>query len=187
MITFSRRKADCLGKDDKSSIGSWDKPILKLCDKINAKQEYYTLSTCSGRVVLIKNLDKKQPGMFIFRSHEKISFEELKKAIENAEKTRETLIFKQEQPILHVACKTLKDSEEMLKKAQLAGFKHSGVIAFSEKRIVLEIIGSEQLALPIMEKGKLLVNEEFLKILVRESNNRLEKGWEKIKKLEKGL
>jgi tRNA(Phe) wybutosine-synthesizing methylase Tyw3 len=38
-----------------------------------------------------------------------------------------------------------------------------------------------------MEKGKLLVSEEFLRILVRESNNRLEKGWEKIRKLEKSL
>jgi len=187
MITFERRKQDCLDKDDKSSIGGWDKQIRALCEKINKKSEFYTLSSCSGRVVLIKNLEKKQPGMFIFRSHEKISFSQLKEGLENASGDKESLIYKQEQPILHVACKTLEDAEAMLRKAQLAGFKHSGIISLAESRIVCEIIGSEQLSLPIMEKGKLLVDEDFLKILVKESNRRLEIGWQKIGRLEKSI
>jgi tRNA wybutosine-synthesizing protein 3 len=187
MITFSRRKQDCLSKNDKSSIGEWDEPILKLCDKINKLENYYTLSSCSGRIVLIKNLEKKQPGMFIFRSHEKVSFEELQRILKEAEKNKETLIFKQEQPIIHVACENLKDSEKMLKKAQESGFKHSGIISILENRIVVEIIGSEQLALPILEKGKILVDNNFLEILLKESNRRLEKGWEKINKLEKSV
>jgi tRNA(Phe) wybutosine-synthesizing methylase Tyw3 len=52
------------------------------------------------------------------------------------------------------------------------------------KRIVLEMRSTEYLALPIMLNGKLLVNEDFLKILIRESNKRIERGWEKIKKLQ---
>jgi len=185
MITFSRRKADILGKADKSSIGEWDKHILKLCEKINKKQEYYTLSSCSGRIILLKNLEKKQPGMFILRTHEKISFNELKKALNEAESKKENLIFKQEQPIIHVACATLKDAEEMLKKAQIAGFKHSGIMTLSENRVVLEIIGSEQLSLPIMQNGKILVDDNFLKILIKESNRRLEISWNKIEILQK--
>ncbi len=183
MITFERRKQDCLKKDDKSSIGEWDKPIRTLCDKINKKDNFYTLSSCSGRIVLIKNLEKKQPGMFILRSHEKIKFENLKKALETYNE-KEALIFKQEQPILHVACKTLKDAEDILMKAQQAGFKHSGIMSISDNRIVLEIIGSEQLSLPIFDK-KILVDEDFLRVLVSESNARLEISWTKIKKLEK--
>jgi tRNA wybutosine-synthesizing protein 3 len=186
MITFERRKQDCLKKDDKSSIGEWDEPIKKLCDKINKLDNYYTLSSCSGRIVLIKNLDKKQSGMFIFRSHRKITFDEIKKVLDNY-KEAESLIFKQEQPILHVACRTLEDAEKMLKKSQESGFKHSGIMTISEKRIVLEIIGSEQLALPIFEKGKILVDDNFLKTLVRESNQRLEIGWGKIQKIGKNL
>jgi len=187
MISFERRKEDCLKKDDKSSIGEWDKPILSLCQKINKNPDYYTLSSCSGRIVLIKNLEKKQPNMFIFRSHELVSFKEIKEALELASKNKESLIFKQEQPILHVACLDLENAEEMLRNAQLAGFKHSGIISLAESRIVVEIIGSEQLAFPIMEKGKILVDEEFLKILIRESIRRLEIGWEKIQKLQKSI
>ena len=72
MITFERRKQDVLGKEDKSSIGGIDEKIKKLCDIINKKKEYYTLSSCSGRIVLIRNIDKKQPGLFFFVSHDKI-------------------------------------------------------------------------------------------------------------------
>jgi tRNA wybutosine-synthesizing protein 3 len=186
MITFSRRKSDCLKKDDKSSIGSWDKHILSLCEKINQKENFYTLSSCSGRIVLIKNLEKKQPGMFILRSHEKITSEYLMKILNEAEKKKETLIFKQEPPILHVCCANLEDSEKMLEKARFAGWKNSGIMS-TKGRIVLELRSTEYLALPIMLNGKLLVNEEFLSILARESNNRLEKGWEKIKKLQRAI
>jgi tRNA wybutosine-synthesizing protein 3 len=186
MIDFKRRKSDCLKKSDKSSIGKFDKKIKNLCEKINSLENFYTLSSCSGRIVLIKNLEKKQPEMFVFRSHEKISFEELKKALSNYG-SKENLIFKQESPIIHVACKTLEDAEKMLRKAQAAGMKHSGIISVAENRIVCEMIGSEQLALPVFSLGNILVDDNFLKILVRESNERLERGWTRIKKLEKIL
>ena len=124
--------------------------------------------------------------MFIFRSHSKIKFDEIKKALLDYS-GKDSLIFKQEQPILHVACKTLEDAEKMLKNAQLAGFKHSGIISLAESRIVVEIIGSEQLALPVFSGEKILVDDSFLKMLVKESNGRLEIGWKKIQKLEKFL
>lgn len=186
MITFERRKEDCLTKDDKSSIGSWDAPIQKLCDKINKKPNYYTLSSCSGRVVLIKNLDKKQAGMFVFRSHELIKLGELKKALIIAEKNKENLIFKQETCILHVCCKALEDAEILLNKAREGGWKNSGIMSTSG-RIVLELRSTEYLALPIMAKGLVLVDDNFLKILVLESNKRLKKTWDKIDRLEKSL
>jgi len=186
MITFSRRKSDTLKKDDKSSIGSWDGPIQKLCDKINSRGNLYTLSSCSGRIVLIKNLEKKQPGMFVFRSHEKVGFEELMKSLYGASAKKETLIFKQEPPILHVCCEKLDDAENLLEKARIAGWKNSGIMS-ARGRIVVEMRSTEYLALPIMLNGKILVDKEFLRILVFESNKRIEKGWEKIIKLERSL
>jgi tRNA wybutosine-synthesizing protein 3 len=185
-IPFSRRKADCLSKADKSSIGSWDKPIQALCDKINKKPNYYTLSSCSGRIVLIKNLEKKQPGMFVFRSHQKVSFDELMKTLNAAASKKETLIYKQEPVILHVCCSDIESAEKLLNNARESGWKNSGIMS-TRGRIVLELRSTEYLALPIVLAGKILVNEEFIKILLKESNRRLEKGWEKIKKFEKKM
>lgn len=190
MITFERRKSDCLKKNDKSSIGDIDLPILNLCNKINKLVNYYTLSSCSGRIVLIKNLDKKQAGMFVFRSHKKVNFNELKKQLDDAQNNKESLIFKQETCILHVCCKTLQDADKMLNKAREAGWKNSGIMSLGEEkgnRIVLELRSTEYLALPLMEKGNVLVDDNYLKILLKESNKRLEKTWEKINNLEKIL
>jgi tRNA wybutosine-synthesizing protein 3 len=184
MITFERRKADILKKEDKSSIGGIDKRIEKLCSKINKNPNFYTLSSCSGRIVLVKNQDKKEAGMFSFRSHEKISFEELKKVLSVAGEKKETLIFKQEPPILALCCKTLEDASFMLDKArEKAGWKNSGIMSLSG-RINLELRCTDYISFPIMKDGVLLVGEDFLKILVEESNLRLEKGWGKIARLE---
>lgn len=185
MDQFTKRKNDCLKKDDKSSIGSWDKPIVKLCERINKLENYYTLSSCSGRVVLIKDIDKKEAGMFIFRSHEKIKLSNLKKELENY-KGKENLIFKMEPVILHIACRELSDADKMLVIARQCGWKNSGIMSFADSRIVLELRSTESIALPIFYK-KLLVDEDYLAILVKESNKKLEKTWEKIEKLEKSL
>ena len=155
---------------------------MKLCDKINAKNDYFTLSSCSGRVVLLKNVVAKKHGLFLFRTHEKLKFDEFKKALEKA---KGEVIFKQEPLILHVACRDMLMAERLLRTAQRAGCKHSGVMAVSGNRIVIEIMGSESLAMPIVSKGKILVDDKFLRILVREANFRLERTWGKINKLQK--
>jgi len=186
MITFERRKQDCLKKDDKSSIGNWDEHIKSLCEKINKKTNFYTLSSCAGRIVLLKNLIKKGPDMFILRSHEKVSLDELKKSLEKASMNKENLIFKQETCILHVCCEKIEDAEKLLNLARETGWKNSGIMS-TQGRIVCELRSTEYLAFPIMEKGKILVNDDFLRVVINESNEKLDRTWEKIRKLEKVL
>jgi tRNA wybutosine-synthesizing protein 3 len=185
VVTFEKRKKDFLAKDDKSSIGSWDKPIVPLCNKLNKNKDYYSLSSCSGRVVLLRNVKEKKHGLFVFRSHEKISLREISNAIEKAKSVKEGVLFKQEPGILHVACRDLVSAKKLLVKANLAGWKHSGIIAISDNRIVVELNVSESLAFPVVDSGKVLVDDGFLKILVRESNARLSGVWKKINKLAK--
>ena len=179
---FSQRKKDVLSKEDKSSIGEWDAKIKGLCEAINKYGKYYTTSSCSGRIMIIKDEDKKAPGLFEFVSHNIVGFDDLKKEIEKL-KTGD-FKFKSEPPILHVACETLENSEELLKKAQLAGWKHSGIISLG-KNIVVEIISSEKIEFPLIENGKVLVDDNFLRIVLEKSNKNLEIGWKKIEKLER--
>ena len=183
-ITFERRKTDFLNKIDKSNIGKWDARVVKLCGKLNKNEDYYSLSSCSGRIVLLKNVVKKTGGLFVFRSHNKVKLRELMGSIKG-DHGKENLVFKQEPFILHVGCRDLKSGVKLLKKAQDAGLKHSGIIALSGNRVVLELTSSEQLAFPIVVDGKMIVDEDFLKIALVEANVRLERTWKKIKKLEK--
>ena len=75
---FKQRKKDVLFKDDKSFKKSWDEKIVKLCEKINSLENYYTTSSCSGRIVLMVNQDKKDRDLFVKVYHDLISFDELK-------------------------------------------------------------------------------------------------------------
>jgi hypothetical protein len=78
MDGFLKRKNDVLLKLDKSSKGGWDEKIRDLCEEINSLENYYTTSSCSGRVVLMRDCDEKQAGLFNWVCHDEFGFEELK-------------------------------------------------------------------------------------------------------------
>lgn len=180
---FPQRKKDVLSKKDKSSKAGWDNKIKNLCKKINSFKNYYTTSSCSGRIVLMIDKRKKCPKLFKFVSHDLVKFKQLKNKLDNISKKNKSLIkFKQEPCILHVACETLKDAEELYKKAKLSGWKRSGIIS-SEKRFVVELNSTEKLEFPVINKNKIIVSDEFLKLIVKKSNENLKKSWGKIEKL----
>ena len=182
-MSFELDKKKQLEMKDKSSKGSWDKRILGLIGKINKKKEYYTTSSCSGRIMLIKDSETKQPNLFLFVSHEKV---ELKKLLEEIDKIKykELVWFKLDSCILHVAAKDLDSAEKLLSKAKLAGWKRSGII--STRRNIVELISTETMSFPVM-KGKLLVSDDYLKLALGLANEKLERVWLKIDKLQNSL
>ena len=185
-MNFQTQKHIQLLKSDKSSIGSWDSKIKGLCNKINQQKNYYTTSSCGGRIVLLKSSDKKMENAFLFRTHKEITLKELKKALSEAGKKYKKLVeFQQTTCILHVACKSSENAFEIVKKAKLAGWKRSGVMSGSRGRFMVELHSTESMSFPIMNNGKILVNDEFLKIIVKEANSKLKRTWEKIRRLEK--
>ena len=184
MDAFDKRKKDILSKLDKSHKNEWDKKIVELCKKINSLGDYYTTSSCSGRAILIINQNKKDSNLFISVYHNKISFKEIKEDLTLAIKQNKNIKFKLEPCILHVNCRTLKNAEEICSQAKLAGWKKTGIIGM-KNGFSVELNGTERLEFPIINKNKILVDDEFLKIIVEESNKKLEKSWIKIKKLKK--
>jgi len=180
---FEQRKYEVLKKLDKSSKGDWDEKILKLCNKINKLENYYTTSSCSGRILLMIDQEKKAKGLFNWVSHNNFTQKKLKEEIEKLPKNY-PIKFKQDPCILHIACKSIEDAKTLYDKAKKIGWKRSGLISF-DKRIVLEINSTEKLEFPIMQNNELLVNENFLKIITKDSNEKLKRGWKKIEKLEK--
>ena len=183
---FLVQKEKQLSKGDLSSIGSWDKRIAKLCNKINKKKNYYTTSSCAGRIVLLKYSDKKMENVFLFRTHEKTSFNEIKKTLEKISKTYEGVVeFQQSCCILHVACLSLLDSQKLLTKAKESGWQRSGIIG--GKRNIAELHSTESMCFPIMNHGKILVDDDFLKLVIEIANSKLDRTWDKIARLEKKI
>jgi tRNA wybutosine-synthesizing protein 3 len=181
--TFQQQKQNQLSKQDKSNEGGWDKPIKALCNKINKQEDYYTTSSCSGRIVLLKYSDKKIPDAFIFKTHEKTTFRELKKALEKTD--FKDVEFQQSTCILHIACTSLEKAFTLVNKAKLAGWKRSGVM--NQKRNIVELHSTENISFPIIKNNKILVDDDFLKIVIKEANNKLERTWDKIDRLKKAI
>lgn len=186
--SFLQSKQSVLARLDQSSIGKWDKKIIPLCSKINSLENYYTSSSCSGRIILMVDQDKKGEGLFIFTTHELINLKKLKTEIKKIldSKENKNIKFKTEAPIIHIVCFSLEDAKKLYDLAKLAGFKKSGIISFGRK-IVLEINSGEKIEFPIIKKGRLLVEDEFLKEVILSSNEKMKKSWDKIKKLEEKL
>jgi tRNA wybutosine-synthesizing protein 3 len=180
---FLQRKKAVLSKSDKSSIGEWDEQIKSLCDKINKSSDFYTTSSCSGRIIVMIDKDKKAPGLFEFVSHDPVELGPFFKCLPK-ESAGLNLKFKSEPPILHVACRTLEGAEDLLEKARRVGWKRSGIISLG-KNIVVELISTEKIEFPLTKKGRMLVSDEFLKVVLEKANNNLKKGWIKIKELRK--
>ncbi|MBI4153290.1 hypothetical protein HY497_02090 [Candidatus Woesearchaeota archaeon] len=175
---FAALKKNALSRKDKSNKGSVDEPIRKLIDKINALGNYYTTSSCSGRVVLWVEPEsgKKNKVSFLYRSHEEISITEIKKSLQHL--PLDKVWFRFEPMILHVACKTLDDANIILEKAK-PFFKHSGIITAKEK-IVVEIRGSEFIEAIVAKDGKMVASEIYLSLLVNEGNRKMNENQRKI-------
>jgi tRNA wybutosine-synthesizing protein 3 len=183
MDTFAKRKNDILSKLDKSHIGTWDEKIAGLCKAINSLDNYYTTSSCSGRIIIMIDQNKKAENLFISVYHDKVLFEKIKEDLLSAARGKDAK-FKLEPCILHVNCRSIEDAEKLFEKTKIAGWKKSGIIGM-KNGFSIEINGTERLEFPVIRKGKILVDDEFLKIAVAESNKKLEKSWDRIKKLEK--
>jgi len=155
--------------------GKVDKEILHILNLINSLDNYFTTSSCAGRIVLIKTPEdlKKQENVFLFKSHQIVKFEDIWNIILENYKKYENIWFKQEPFIIHVVCKDLKSANELLKISSKVGLKHSGIISLKKNKIVVEIIGNEKIETIVSKNGRILVNEEYLKELVNEANKKL--------------
>ena len=174
-MTFPNEKKMYLAKRDKSKKGGIDQKVIPLLEAINAQDNYYTTSSCSGRVYLWIGTGKKNETEWIKVSHDLITedFFEIKPP--------KGLVWLRVEPfILHVACKDLEAANELLEKAKQI-YKKSCILSASNK-ISVEIRGSELVEMPLYREGKLLYAGELLWLvqLVNERSQRIWEGMERF-------
>jgi len=169
---FSKEKADFLKKIDKSRKGSIDKDIAKLIGIINSKGDYCTTSSCAGRIVLIEIGKKKNDCEWILAKHSTVKFEEVKKAV-SSYKGKNELWIKQQALILHVACRNLESAKEFLNLSRKI-FKKAGIIAITENKVTVEVIGSHHLETVVKNKGFQIEGNSLKEIIKTANRNFLE-------------
>ncbi len=180
--SFSKEKSDFLSKKDKSKKGSIDKDIVKLINKINSKDYCYTTSSCAGRIVLLEMKSKKKNECNrIFIKHDKVKFDEINNALKQYKNNKKIyeIWLKQQPLILHVACRDLEAAKKFLETARKI-FRRAGIIAITERKVMIEIIGSEHLE-TIVKDNNFLVDEKYLKELIKYANRNFMENKNKIR------
>ncbi|MBI4979930.1 hypothetical protein HZC30_00055 [Candidatus Woesearchaeota archaeon] len=175
MPNFPNNKKTFLAKLDKSKKGDIDGKILPLLKIINSKPNYYTTSSCSGRVYLWSGSGKKNETEWLKVSHDLVEedFFELK-AVSGL------VWLRLEDMILHICCKDLDSANKLLELSRRI-YKKSCILSASNK-IIVEIRGSEFIEMPLFLDGKLLFNGE-MEWLVNLVNSRLKAIWKRTNKL----
>lgn len=185
-FSFYHSKKVFLSRLDKSKKGSIDRKIKGLCSRINRLKDYYTTSSCSGRIVIIKIGKRKNEHKWLYVSHSRITkeFRKIEKIFTEMWQDRKLLKacwIRFEPAILHVSCRTIDDAQKLLDLARNTGFKLSGII--SAKKNIVEIRTSERLDVPVAA----VLDIFALDTVVSEANKKLEETHEKIKRLSKKI
>ena len=166
--------------------GRVDPDIVDLLEMLNQREEYYTTSSCSGRIQVF---EARHPGdkfniTILGKWHAPVPCEEVRKAIKKAERYAWLVV---QSPILHVVARDMLSALKMLTLAREVGFKHSGIQSIRHDRIVVEVLGSERIAIPVLWNGEQLVADEALEKLVEVCNYVLSTSKERLQKLKETL
>ncbi|MFH1239975.1 MAG: hypothetical protein V1672_02055 [Candidatus Diapherotrites archaeon] len=167
------------------SDGKADKKMISLCKFVSKTKNYFTSSSCSGRILLLAldRDEKKKVSAFHRKWHRKVKFKEVREALD--EKTPYSVWLKQEAFILHIGAGDLKHAKKILSVMTKSGIKRGGIIVAKPGKFIVELQGTQGLAVPVKIENEILVSDEYLKQLVDIANEKFDKNDTALKRFEK--
>ncbi|KAJ7334508.1 tRNA methyltransferase tyw3 [Desmophyllum pertusum] len=186
MAAFERQKVSCLSQVDLSKKGSIDEQIMDLVQYINAKDNYFTTSSCSGRISVFSELadQKKKHCEWLYITHSAAVEEEV---INSLNGCQGSAVFKFEPFVLHVQCRDLESGQQMLKAALISGFKNSGIVIGKKANVIVAVRSTQSLEVPLVHMGELMVSNKYVEFLVNVANKKLEENQTKIDRFFRNL
>ena len=153
-----------------------DKDVMYIVDKINEKENYYTTSSCIGRCGIMEFPKNKTPKIYskwLGKWHHYANNDELFEAINNKSEEFNSIVFIMNSPILHIASKDMECAKKLLECAYHNGLKASSIKSIHKRRIIVEIMTTNKVDAPIGIDGKIVVDDEYLKLLLKIGNEKL--------------
>ncbi|XP_066481817.1 tRNA wybutosine-synthesizing protein 3 homolog [Tiliqua scincoides] len=188
MAEFKRWKEQRLSRADGSRKGSVDEPIAGIVCLLNGQDSFCTTSSCSGRVVVLEQPPapseatsgfeiQKQNCTWLMVTHQTCTTEDVLSALQRA---TDDAIFKFEPFVLHVQCQELQDAQLLHTVAMEAGFRNSGITVGRKGKIMMAVRSTHCLEVPLSQKGKLMVSEEYVDFVVQVANQKMEENQKRI-------
>jgi len=194
MTMFEAQKKKAL---ERLRIRGADEEIAGIIEKINSFDDFFTTSSCSGRIALIclPEIGAKREAKFIGKWHRPVTKEEvleaikLKSSAEASEKGEVWLL--SQSPILHVSCRGLEKAKMLLRIAIQSGFKYSSIKAIANskdnEKAIVEIVSTERMDVPLGKDGVMFCSESYMDFILSKGNFMLERGKGKLKRFYYGL
>ncbi|XP_007543273.1 tRNA wybutosine-synthesizing protein 3 homolog isoform X2 [Poecilia formosa] len=163
--TFSRIKTQSLNRLDLSKKGSVDEDIEHVVSLLNSCEQFFTTSSCSGRIILIDGAAgssdaHKQNCVWLFVSHQKCTCDDLMSGLS---RSCGDAVLKFEPFVLHVQCRRLEDAQ------------------------LLAVRSTHGLEVPLSRHGKLLVDEDYIQFLTQTANQKMEENLRRVQRFFQNL
>ncbi|KAM4623321.1 tRNA wybutosine-synthesizing protein 3 homolog [Polymixia lowei] len=186
---FSQWKKQCLNKLDSSKKGSVDVDIVHIVSLFNSCENYFTTSSCSGRIILIDGAPEssevqKQNCVWLFVSHQKCNSEDLMSGLS---RSSGDAVLKFEPFVLHVQCRRLEDAQLVHSVAVNSGFRNSGLTVSKTGKIITAVRSTHGLEVPLSHQGKLLVSQDYIHFLAQVANQKMEENLRRIHRFYQNL
>lgn len=191
---FDKQKHSALAGHDFSKKGSIDEPIVPLIQYLNEHNDYFTTSSCSGRIIVIDDqqtcshelkIAAKKGCKWLYTSHMKVEPDDIPSALTTG--PIGTAVFKYEPFVLHVQCRTLDHAQKMLQFAVSSGFRNSGISAGNKGKIMVGVRCTHGLEVPLSENNELLVSNRYIKYISDIANKKMEENFHRIERFFKSI
>jgi tRNA wybutosine-synthesizing protein 3 len=172
---------------DAMDKGLVDSPVIPFLLDVVKIPDIYTSSSCSGRLLLLHG-DKdenKKFSEFENRYHRLVTYDEIKKDIDNFKDGY--LWLKVEPFIFHFATKDYDKAKEILDFCRDQGLKKAGIISAKDGRFTCEVTNTVYISTLVKIDNKQLVPDDYLKLLIDISNEKLESNFKKLELFEKNF
>ncbi|KAH3867139.1 tRNA wybutosine-synthesizing protein 3 homolog isoform X2 [Dreissena polymorpha] len=180
---FDTQKRSCLSGLDLSRKGSIDAPILDLVSFINGHNNFFTTSSCSGRIIIVDNdpegVVKKKGCKWLLTSHDCVHPDQV---IESLGKSEGNAALKFEAFVMHVQCRKLENAQLMLSSGVGSGFRNSGLSVGNKGKFIAAIRSTQSLEVPLTSNGQLMVDRKYIEFIVDMANKKLADNLVKIER-----
>ena len=183
MDNFSYEKERALNRTDHSQKGRVDEHIIPLLDAINTHPDYYTTSSCAGRILLIASPEnpKKHQHHWLIVEHNTANTHQFSQALHSAKDPQVFLAM--QAAIVHVACRTIHDAQRLLDTIR---WKRSGIIRI-EPYALVQLIASEHLHIPLRIRGETIITNTQLAQMLAHANELLARTHTRIVEAEERI
>lgn len=184
MNNFDRDKERALSGVDLSRKGSIDEKIHALVALLNTSTDFFTTSSCSGRIIIFDDSKKggdtsvkKKGCKWLYTTHDEAEYDA---AIAGLQFLNGDSVFKFEPFVLHVQCKSLSSAQSMLSCAVASGFRNSGISLGNKGKIIVAVRSTHGLEVPLSMDGELLVTYKYIEKLVQIANKKMQENFLRI-------